>query len=77
MKKLSYNSKRLHSKPAPSKISPYLIGILIFLTLLLLSSCKQIEYIYIDIPKEPILCINTIKTPLDMANCLNEYKLKY
>lgn len=77
MKKLSYNSKRLHSKRAPSKINPYLIGILISLTLLLLSSCKQTEYIYIDTPKEPILCINEIKTPLDMANCLNEYKLKY
>ena len=77
MKKLSYNSKRLHSKPAHSKTKSYLIGILIFLTLLLLSSCKQTEYIYTETPKEPILCIDTIKTPLDMANCLNEYKLKY
>ena len=77
MKKLSYNSKRLHSKPAPSKTNQYLIGMLIFLILLLLCSCKQTEYIYINTPKEPILCIEEIKTPLDMANCLNEYKLKY
>lgn len=50
---------------------------LIFLILMLLNACKKTEYIYKELPKEPITCINAIKTPLDMANCLNEYKLKY
>lgn len=46
-------------------------------TALLLSSCKNIEYVYVETPKEPITCIDRIKTPLDMANCLAEYKTKY
>ena len=49
----------------------------ILVTLTLLSSCKRIEYVYLEMPKEPIICIDKIKTPLDMANCLSEYKLKY
>lgn len=28
-------------------------------------------------PLEPIMCIDNIKTPLDMADCLAEYKQKY
>ena len=44
---------------------------------MLLNSCKKIEYIYKEPIKEPITCINNIKTPLDMAKCLNEYKVKY
>ena len=54
-----------------------LIGIKILATLMLLNSCKKIEYIYKEPIKEPITCINNIKTPLDMAKCLNEYKVKY
>lgn len=44
---------------------------------MLLNGCKQIEYVYVEIPREPIYCIDNIKTPLDMANCLAEYKQKY
>ncbi|MBR5599650.1 MAG: hypothetical protein IKW39_06385 [Alphaproteobacteria bacterium] len=54
-----------------------LTGIKILVILLLLGSCKKIEYVYVTPPKEPINCISKIKTPLDMATCLNEYKLKY
>lgn len=43
---------------------------------ILLSSCaSKIEYI--EIEREPITCIDSIKTPLDMAKCLGEYQLKY
>jgi hypothetical protein len=44
---------------------------------MLLGSCKQIEYVYVETPREPIYCIDNINTPLDMANCLAEYKQKY
>lgn len=54
-----------------------LIGTLILVTVLLLSACKQIEYIYVEPERVPITCIDEIKTPLDMAKCLNEYKLRY
>lgn len=30
-----------------------------------------------QVPREPVLCIDEIKTPLDMAKCLAEYKAKY
>ena len=42
---------------------------------LLLSGCKQIEYV--EVERQPITCIDEIKTPLDMAKCLNEYKTRY
>ncbi len=54
-----------------------LIGIKISVILALLNACKRTEYIYTEPLKEPITCINTIKTPFDMATCLNEYKYKY
>lgn len=44
---------------------------------MLLNACKHTEYIYKEPIKPPITCIDTIKTPLDMALCLKEYKLKY
>lgn len=50
---------------------------LILAILLLLNACKQTEYVYVEVPREPITCIGKIKTPLDMAMCLDEYKLKY
>lgn len=42
----------------------------------LLNGCKGSEAVYQEIPREPITCIERIKTPLDMAKCLNEYKLR-
>lgn len=49
----------------------------IFAILMLLSACVRTEYVYKTLEKEPINCIDSIKTPLDMAKCLGEYKLKY
>lgn len=54
-----------------------MIGTLILAILLLLSGCKQIEYVYVEPDRVPITCIDEIKTPLDMAKCLNEYKKRY
>ena len=75
MKKSHSNNKQKNLKKLQLKI--LLIGIEISVILMLLSSCKKTEYIYTTLPKEPIICIDNIKTPLDMANCLQEYKLKY
>ena len=58
------------------KIKKFLIGTLIFLTLLLLKACVRTEYVYVEPEREPITCHKTIKTPLDMAKCLEEYKIK-
>lgn len=44
---------------------------------ILLTGCTSVEYVYVEIPREPITCIDRIKTPLDMAKCLAEYKEKY
>lgn len=55
-----------------------LIGWLILAILLLLSGCsRQIEYVYVEPERVPITCIDSIKTPLDMAKCLSEYKERY
>jgi hypothetical protein len=54
-----------------------LIGLLILAILLLLNACKQTEYVYVEPERVPITCIDHIKTPLDMAKCLNEYKTRY
>lgn len=45
--------------------------------LLILSSCASEKIVYVEAPKEPITCIDSIKTPMDMAKCLTEYKVKY
>ena len=68
-------SKNLEMKQ--KKIKVLLTGIIILAIVLLLGSCKQIEYIYVETPREPIYCIDNIQTPLDMAGCLQEYKIKY
>ena len=70
---LNNKTKNLHAY----RLKILLTGIKILVIPLLLGSCKKIEYVYITPPKEPITCIQYIKTPLDMATCLNEYKLKY
>lgn len=54
-----------------------LIGWLILAILLLLSGCSRIEYVYVEPEKVPVTCIDHIKTPLDMAKCLEEYKVRY
>ena len=61
-------------KPVLRKIHLALIGALICLIILLLSSCKSNAYL---VQNEPINCINEIKTPLDLAKCLGEYDQKY
>lgn len=43
----------------------------------LLTACTRTEFVYVEVPREPINCIDSIKTPLDMAKCLAEYKAKY
>lgn len=45
--------------------------------LLILPACATEKIIYMEAPKEPITCVNSIKTPMDMAKCLTEYKVKY
>ena len=75
MKKLFLKSKKKNSALKQKKI--LLIGILISVIPMLLNACKHTEYIYKEPIKPPITCIDTIKTPLDMALCLKEYKLKY
>ena len=75
MKKLFLKNTKMNSNKKQKKI--HLIGIGILVILMLLNACKQIEYVYIEPPKPPITCIDNIKTPLDMATCLKEYKLKY
>lgn len=44
---------------------------------LLLVGCAHEKIVYVETPREPITCIDSIKTPLDMAKCLTEYKVKY
>lgn len=45
--------------------------------LLVLSACATEKIVYVEAPKEPITCVDSIKTPMDMAKCLTEYKVKY
>lgn len=51
------------------------IGILIFC--LLFCGCTRTQYEYKEIEREPIDCDMHIKTPLDMAKCLAEFRQKY
>lgn len=51
--------------------------IFILLVILILSACTRVEYVYIEPEKVPITCIDDIKTPLDMAKCLQEYRTRY
>lgn len=50
---------------------------LILLIALLLSSCTQTRVVYKEIPREDIQCQNFISTPLEMAQCLKTYIIKY
>lgn len=57
-----------------------LIGIKISVALILLSllnGCTKTEIRYVELEREPINCIEKIKTPEDMLECLNEYSVKY
>ena len=63
-----------NSKRKQKMINRLLIGIFLLVTVLLFCGCKQIEYVYIEPERVPITCIDDIKTPLDMAKCLYEYK---
>lgn len=57
-----------------------LIGIrilAILLLLFLLNGCTKTEIRYVEMDKEFINCIETINTPEDMLECLNEYSVKY
>lgn len=50
---------------------------MLIMVLCLITSCTKDRYVYVELPREPITCIDGIKTPLDMATCLAEYKEKY
>lgn len=52
------------------------IAIIIFF-LLLFCGCSQTKVVYVEPERVPITCIDDIKTPLDMAKCLYEYKTRY
>lgn len=54
-----------------------MIGIKILVIALLLSGCVQTRTEYIELKREDITCQNYIKTPLDMAKCLQTYMIKY
>ena len=74
--KLSCSSKMPSLKKRRKQMKDSLIGFIILSILPLLSSCADTEVVYVELPLEPIDCIEHIKTPLDMAKCLNEYKLR-
>jgi hypothetical protein len=42
-----------------------------------IQSCSRVEYVYVERPKVPITCHETVKTPLDLAKCLEVYKEHY
>lgn len=50
--------------------------VIIFLFIVLLTSCVKTEYVYVKPQREPITCHQSMKTFLDMAQCLEEYKIK-
>lgn len=52
-------------------------NVLIFMFVFFLVSCAKTEYVYIEPQREPITCHQEIQTYLDMAKCLEEYKVKY
>lgn len=45
--------------------------------MMLLGGCVRTEYVYRETPREPVTCYKHLKTFLDMAKCLEEYKAKY
>lgn len=57
-----------------------LIGTQVLVALFLLSllnSCTKTEIVYVEVPREPVTCIDSLDTPTDMLECLNEYSIKY
>lgn len=55
-----------------------LVGIVLFLIMILcLFGCASKEYVYVEPQREPITCHKHVKTYLDIAKCLEEYKIKY
>ena len=52
------------------------VGIIVFL-ILLLASCVKTEYVYKEVERETIDCDLYIKTPLDMANCITEFRQRW
>lgn len=68
--------KTKNSRKKSKMINLLLIGTFLLVILLLFCGCSpQIKYV--EVEREPITCIDEIKTPLDMAKCLNEYKTRY
>ena len=70
-------SKQNDLKKKQKKRKLILIGLLILVAVMLLSSCSQTKVVYVEAERQPITCIDSIKTPLDMAKCLAEYKQRY
>ena len=61
-----------------SNLVKNLVGIGLFLLMMLfLFGCTKTEYVYVEPQREPITCHKHIKTYLDIAKCLEEYKVKY
>ena len=55
-----------------------LVGIgLSLLMILFLFGCTKTEYIMVEPKREPITCHEQIKTYLDIAKCLEEYKIHW
>lgn len=72
--------KTNHWKRRLQKINRVSIGSLILiipLLLLSLGGCTKTEIQYVELPRKPITCIDTMKTPEDMLKCLNEYDANY
>lgn len=69
-----------YSRMKLRKIRLVLIGILtclLTLCCLSLSGCTQTKEVYVELPNEPILCIQSMNTPEEILLCLNEYAIKY
>ena len=75
-KKFGYSVKMRFWKNWLKRKVRCLIGIGISAAVPLLNACKGAEIVCQPIEREPITCIERIKTPLDMAKCLNEYKIR-
>lgn len=51
--------------------------VFLFMLIFFIQSCSRVEYVYVERPKVPITCHETVKTPLDLAKCLEVYKEHY
>lgn len=77
MKKMQRLGSSIRACKRHPNLTQFLIGLLIFLIALLLSSCTQTKIVYKEMPREDIQCQNHITTPLSMAQCLKTYIIKY